>query len=823
MSAADDAGVYVTDLDNIANPVSQAGLAESSAFPLPLENFAAMDGGTVRHNAVRQVQAEASTSEVRQPTDFGQLPSQAVSRNVNPELSFSNLDFSSLKKPQLATATTPQTTLSTPAAVDQVQQITQRVETGVAATAPVSIVPSSTFNLVSVPDATETLVEVANTQTVRARRRSPIGFDARVRGYYEGQVYTTLDGGFQTPVRGDLDATFTKFDPSLIGSTEVISGPYGLRYGSAFSFLNVSTIPTPRYENGPESHVRLGSSIRGNGGQTYNTATLLGGNERMGYFANVGFRKGSDYQAGNGLDIPSSYDAFNLFSGIGFDLNDYTKMETKFSFSQQGDTEYAGQFFDVNDLDHFGLNHSFIREADRSGIGFRIDFWASTTNFDGNTDFSAKRRDDFAVLNRVDAALRAVGPAATAASTFDGVVDGKLTTAGFRAGVTRDLGDEDSVGAGADFRFVRQDIRENYDISSFGFGGDDATIQTGLPTAEVFDPGLYVEATTRLTDSWQTAAGARVAFVSTRAAASDLPVNSNFVDINGDLDEDLDVSDILSSFYITNDIDLTGSLRSRIGLGYAERTPNLTDRYSDGLFLAVVQSGFSRVIGNPTLRKERNWQVDFRIDGDYDFVRTKFSAFHSWIVDYVTYEANVISDPSGARLLQTINTDYATLTGFESYIEADLTRGVQAFGSLAYLDGRDREIDTPLSGISPLEGRLGLRFIDIAPENRYGLETGLRIVNDQDRLGTLRPVQGATDLVGLESRTPGFSTAYIRAYARPTDRVSITCGIENLFDKTYHEHLNLRLPAGTTGAESFNETIVFSPGITPYFGVEVEY
>ncbi|TWT83293.1 TonB dependent receptor [Planctomycetes bacterium CA13] len=768
-------------------------------------------------NEIRLVQAETTPAEITQPADFGVGSTQFTGLQDDDADAGGRLDLSELLEPELPTAAA--TTLNSPAQVEAIQELTGRVETGAVATAPLDIVPASTFNLVSTPDAAETLVEVANTQTVKARRRSPIGFDPRIRGYYEGQIHTALDGGFQTPVRGDLDATLSKFDQALIANTEVISGPYGLRHGSNFAFINVDTIPTPRYEGGAENHIRLGTNVRANGGQTYNTATVYGGGERAGYYANVGYRKGSDYSAGNGLAIPSSYDAFNLFSAVGFDIDDDTRMETKFSLVNQGETEYAGQFFDVDDLKHYGLTHSIIHNDDRSGMGYRVDAWVSDTSFNGDTDLSGKRRPDFTVLNRVDAALRAAAPPTPPLSAqFNGDVDGTLTTAGFRAGMTQQYNSDSSVGAGFDFRYVEQRISERYDISEFGFA--DPRFETGLPSAEIFDPGMYAELTEGITDAWRLAIGARIALVATEADANTLTERSNFKDGGtGPVNRDLDVSDTLASFYITNDFDLNRNWRSRIGMGYAERLPNLTDRYSDGLFLAVIQSGFSRVIGNPELSKERNWQADVRLDFDYDNVRGRVSAFHAWILDYVTYSANEISDPTGARLLNAINTDYATLAGFEAYGEADLARGLQCFASLSYLDGRDREIDQPLAGIYPLESRLGLRLVDPSAANSWGMEWGWRIVDNQDRLGTLRAVGTATTPIPLETATPGFGVSYLRGYVRPTDRLSITGGIENLFDRNYYEHLNLRLPADAT----FGNTIAYSPGITPYVGVEIDY
>jgi hypothetical protein len=202
-----------------------------------------------------------------------------------------------------------------------------------------------------------------------------------------------------------------------------------------------------------------------------------------------GYRGG--YDAGDGLAIPSSYDAFNLFAAYGRDLGQYTRMETKFSLLDQGETEYVAQFFDVDQLSHYGITHSFIHRNEETGLGWRLEGWFSNRDFNGDTDLAGKRRDDFPVLQRVDAALADAAP---------GVVS-----------------------------------------SDARFNGD----------------------------------------------------------VQGDLTEDLDSDDTLTSFYLTNDIELSDAWMKRVGFGYAERVPDLTDRYSDGLFLATIQRGFSRVIGNP--------------------------------------------------------------------------------------------------------------------------------------------------------------------------------------------------------------------------------
>lgn len=774
--------------------------------------------GDGAHDELRLVQSE---EEISQPTDFEPVSTSAEStgsgREGRARLDFSNLE--EITQPSFQSLSTA--SVNSTAEVAAVEQITQQpISTGVVQTAPLEIIPASTYSVINTPDVAESITRVASSPTVKARRRSPISLEPRIRGYTGGQLYTTLDGAFIGPVRNDLDGVLSKVDKSLIGTTEIISGPYGLRYGSGFAFVSVDTIPPPRYECGWENHLRLGTQFRTNGGQAYNTATLFGGGQRVGYYANIGYRRGSDYEAGNGLDIPSSYEAMNIFSALEVDVTDNTRLLTRFSHINQGDTDYAAQFFDVSELLHYGITQSIIHQDDDLGFGFRIDGWYSDTSFDGDTLGDGKRRDNFPVLQRVDEALKiATGAPPTSAAEFQGLVDGDITIAGVRAGARHEFDEESSVSAGVDFRYVEQRIDENYDISQFPVAPGAAQFDTGLPTAETFDPGLYLEFATGMTQFWNLALGGRVAFDSTRADGSTLSDQSNFKDVNGNIIRDLDVSDILYSWYATNDLTLSRVWRGRIGVGYAERLPDLTERYSDGLFLSVIQSGFSRVIGNPELSKERNWQVDLRADGEYEHARVRLTAFHAFILDYITYAANAVNDPLGARLLQAINTEYATLLGAEAYGEVDLYNGLQVFGSFSYLDGRDREINQPLPNIYPIEAQAGIRLRDHTPRNAWGLEWGVRIVDNQDRLGTLRPVTGGNDPITLESETDGFTTSYIRAYLNPYQGVSLTGGVENVFDRDYIDHLSLRLPADGP----FGPTQVLSPGITPYFGIELEY
>ena len=69
-----------------------------------------------------------------------------------------------------------------------------------------------------------------------------------------GQVVSTVDGCFFCPVRPDLDTIVSRIDSALVENITVIKGPYTVRRGLGFSFIDIETLGTPRYESGFEGH-----------------------------------------------------------------------------------------------------------------------------------------------------------------------------------------------------------------------------------------------------------------------------------------------------------------------------------------------------------------------------------------------------------------------------------------------------------------------------------------------------------------------------------------------------------------------------------------
>jgi iron complex outermembrane receptor protein len=688
-----------------------------------------------------------------------------------------------------------------------------------------STVPAGEVRISAAVDVGSVLQDSNTVQTVSAQRRSQIGFDPHVRGYKFGQVYTQAAGYF-LPVRQDLDTMLSKIDPSLIRTATVIPGPYGLRYGPGFSFIDITTIDTPRSACGYEWNNRFGVSVRGNGGQIYGRDTVMGGAENYGFIAHVGIKSGSDYEAGNGQLIPSSYHNQDELLQLGFDLSDAAKIEMSYGRVDVRDTEYALQFFDVNALATDSFNLRYEEEDFATGGVSVAQVWYNQSRFNGDN----LRAGKLETRQRVADGLNDDFPGANRPFTpndFRGFTNGQLTSLGGRA--FRVIGEEtgENLRVGGDFRQVTQSTVERFVITDPDAPGNagqllanEESFVTNQPHSVLSDPGLFAEWVIPWSSYLKTTVGSRVDWAQTYARAADYRPNADrsVPFVSG---FDLKQNDLLLAGFATGEVELTPEWSLNAGLGYAERTPDLVNRYADGVFLGVIQNGFSKIAGIPTLQKERATQCDISAVADYGWINARASYFYSWINDYNTYAVPLGFDALNRQLLVAQNTDLATLNGFEWNVDYEVDEITTLFVSMMYVEGFDHFIDRPLPQIYPLQSRAGLRWEDPSDDNIWGLEWGFRFVARQNRAGFLRDnLDNDPSSVVVEQVTPGFVTSYLRGYYNLSERLHLVGGVDNLFDRSYLEHLNLRLqgPAVTPNGV----TAALSPGFTAYAGLEWE-
>ncbi|MBI1914054.1 MAG: TonB-dependent receptor [Planctomycetes bacterium] len=724
---------------------------------------------------------------------------------------------------------------------------------GAAAGAGTPVVPGgAASSAVNAGDVAGLLQRSTAATGVEVQQRNAVVADPRVRGYHVGQLVTYGDGGFFFPARQDLDTAVSKFDPRSVSSVTVIKGPYSVRYGPGLSFIDIISADTPRYKDGFLVEGRTSYGYQTNGERQSFLQSLQGGDADWGFRLSYDTRFGNDYHAGDGRDVPSSYYSQTVNFALGYNFSEDHKLEFKALRLYQHNVEFAGLFFDIGRLNTEAYSVRYTLNNQPMWDRFNVDAWYNYTGAVGDTHQGAKQ----AFLNTFLS-----GP-----NNFNAPIQDFSKTSfndasfGYRA--LMGWGEKDcwQVNVGTDFNYLRNHLSEYIRLLQLagpnpGIGpATDPLLQQnlGIPQSHLADPGIFVDATLPLTKRLTINGGARQDNVFTTGA--NRTVTGNILVTPGAVNNPLAAAQVspiagpaflvpapgATSFdpilfstkpttndlsrhfdtraaYVTADYKIDEHLTGYVKYGYAERPPTLTELYAAGPFVAVLQQGLNRLVGDPNLKAEKDNQVDAGLFGNYDNVRFGASGFYAFINNYITFDQNKVG-PGISQVVFT-NTDLATLAGGELFADVDLTGYLTPFLTVSYVQGRDRThvdtrrpaglvssrtfIDTePLPGISPLEIRSGFRLHEATVRPRWSVEFLARSVLGQNLI--------AASLSELP--TSGFTIFDVRAFWQITDQVLLTGGVENIGDKFYREHLDPR-----SGDQ------LFRPGTNAYAAVEVKY
>ena len=229
--------------------------------------------------------------------------------------------------------------------------------------------------------------------------------------------------------------------------------------------------------------------------------------------------------------------------------------------------------------------------------------------------------------------------------------------------------------------------------------------------------------------------------------------------------------------------------KTYIGLGYVERMPDYWELFSP-------KSGNGQANTFNQIDTEKTFQLDLGYQHQYSGFNSWASAYVGLIQDYIltTYL------PTGANQAleaHSRNVD-ATIAGAEAGVGYQFSDAIQADVSAMYAWGEHTSNNTPLPQISPLEGRINLRYV----QDNYNLGLLWRIVDGQSRIS-----EREGNIVGYDvKKSTGFGTLSLNGTYKLAQDVDLSVGIDNVLNKTYAEHLNKLGNAGLgfAATEQFN-------------------
>ncbi len=609
-------------------------------------------------------------------------------------------------------------------------------------------------------------------------RKGAVGIDPVIRGFKYSQVTVQLNEG--TKIEGGCP---NRMDPSAahvnindLQSITVFKGPFALKYGPGFGGLVVMETFKPEFRKKFKSNVGIIL-----GGQTnhegYRSGIRIdGGGSRVAFLFTANRNKYGNYKSGNGDVFKASSDNYNITGTIGLKVVKGHTIKIGADRSWGKNVDFPTLPMDERSDDTRVLHFNYTGNNISSTVN---SIHISAYNSDVEHEMDNKNRpfsDTVVAISQIHA-TNSGGRMAISMNSLDGIAE---------------------VGATVE-RITKNGNRYKHLIK-----------QPGLPVLEenlwnnarITNIGAFAEYRFRR-NKFDWIGAIRIDY---NDAVSDTMVR---LKKNGTVvyeNDDTDSQHINFSASAGFRYELNNKVSLDVAIGKGTRSPDMTER-----FIILLPVGYDPYdyLGNPKLKPENNHELDIGIErvcsrsGQFNF-----SLFFSYVTDYISA---VIVPPSEVKpqtkgvlgVKQFINIDKAYLTGFELKHATPAENRWQVRLSAAYTMGMNPEAtkiiynngeatgeeivkNDPLPEIPPFEANIWFQYgffnKELIPEVNY------RIVAKQSMISEAY----------YELETPGFNILNFKISYSYNQNLSITAGVNNIFNTNYYEHLSRRVIGSRT-------------------------
>ncbi|CDG21392.1 putative outer membrane copper receptor (OprC) [Xenorhabdus poinarii G6] len=230
------------------------------------------------------------------------------------------------------------------------------------------------------------------------------------------------------------------------------------------------------------------------------------------------------------------------------------------------------------------------------------------------------------------------------------------------------------------------------------------------------------------------------------------------------------------------------------GVGYTERFPDFWEIFSN-------KAGDERIFTD--IKTEKTTQLDIGTQYDDNQLKGWVSAYVGKVNDFILFNYD------NKNPAHNVN---ATIMGGETGIAYNFNEHWKTDASLAYSWAQNTTNHRPLPQIPPLEARFGLTW----KQGDWTSSGLLRLVNSQHRVAI-----NEGNVVGKDfDSSKSFAILSANTTYQVTKNVQASAGVDNIFNKTYSEHLNL---AGNQGFGYSGSTAVNEPGRTYWARLNIKF
>ena len=558
--------------------------------------------------------------------------------------------------------------------------------------------------------------------------------DVTFRGMFGSRIKILTDGTENLgacPSRMDNPASYVS--PESYDKITVVKGPQTVQYAHTGSAATVIFEREPEQLTSAKPYRGQASVMLGSYGRLDQNVEAAVGDETKYARLNANRSIADSYQDGAGNTVPSDWEKWNADLALGWTPNEDTWVELKGGKSD-GEAVYAGRPMDGSKF----ARESLGLHVEKKNIGDVIKKVEAQVDYSYNDHVM----DNFS--------LRKFNPADGMSMPMASNVARRTLNA--RVAMTQDWGKLQLI-SGIDSQKNEHTKRSGSLMSPY-----QNKARVGDMDFESY--GAFGELSYAFNDQHKLVTGARV----DQAKIDNLAT-------------DTERKETLPSGFVRIESELAEHVKTYAGLGYVERVPDYWE-----LFSTKYHQSAGTTFAD--LENEKTAQFDAGYQYEQGAFKSWASAYAGLINDYILTKYTSMTDA------HTRNVD-ATIAGAEVGMGYQFTDALQADVSAMYAWGENTTDNTPLPQISPLEGRLNLRYV----QDRYTLGALLRVVDGQSRIS-----KDEGNIVGYDLKeSSGFGVLSLNGSYNLNKSVDVSVGVDNVLDKTYSEHLN-KLGLNGTGS-----------------------
>jgi len=645
-------------------------------------------------------------------------------------------------------------------------ELSPTVITAVAPSSPLTVVtnPKDPRQPVPASDGADYLKTIPGFSAIRSGGTNG---DPVLRGMLGSRLNILTNGGVMLgacPNR--MDAPTSYISPETYDRLTVIKGPQSVIWGPGGS------AGTILFEREPEKFGTLGSRVNasllaGSNGRFDKVLDAAAGNSQA-YARFVGNQSRSDdYHDGNDDTVPSRWDKWNGDVTLGWTPDQDTLLELT-AGKGDGEARYAGRGMDGSQFKRESLGLRF----EKSNLGDVLDKVEAQVYY----NYADHVMDNYSLRT----------PSGSGMMGMPMVSNVDRRTMGARVKATWRWADVQLVSG--------IDAQTNEHRQRGGMGVDAHKGQAWTKDADFHNYGAFSELTWYVSDADRLISGARL----DRASARDLR--------KGSATEGDTRADTLPSGFVRYEHDLAAiSATTYIGLGHAQRFPDYWELFSPKQAPAGAANAFDGI------KPEKTTQLDFGIQYRDERLEAWASGYVGQIRDYILFDYR--TGMMGMSTSQAQNID-ARIMGGELGAAYKLSENWKADATLAYAWGKNSSDGKALPQMPPLESRLGLTY----SRDVWSVGALWRLVAAQNRIA-----ENQGNVVGKDyDKSAGFGVFSLNGAYKVNNNLKLSAGVDNLFDKTYAEHLNLAGNAGF-GYPATDPQPVNEPGRTFWTKVDFSF